>query len=161
MKIREAQPENYDKIDALLLAAFQGSTGEARLIRLLRDNRKELHEWVMLKGKRVLAYIAFSPAYEDKKHIGYHLAPMAVAPSWQNLGLGSELITFTLRQEPLKESALFVLGNPAYYGRFGFKPCRRPICPFAPSNEHFLAMRSPEETEFTIGYEPEFKQVFS
>jgi len=71
--------------------------------------------------------------------------------------VGSELLTFALRQEPIKSQPLFVLGEPNYYQRFGFEPCRLPICPFDKNNAHFLSLRNDTATSFIVGYEPEFQ----
>jgi putative acetyltransferase len=81
---------------------------------------------------------------------------MAVAPEHQKQGVGSELLKFALRQEPIKSQPLFVLGHPGYYKRFGFEPCRFPLCPFDKNNNHFLCMRNRTATSYVVGYEPEF-----
>ncbi|HEY5975288.1 MAG TPA: GNAT family N-acetyltransferase, partial [Geobacteraceae bacterium] len=90
---------------------------------------------------------------------GLHLAPMAVAPDFQRQGVGSELLRFALRQEAIKSQPLFVLGEPGYYKRFGFEPCRAPICPFDKNNAHFLSMGNSANSYFIVGYEPEFTPV--
>jgi putative acetyltransferase len=82
---------------------------------------------------------------------------MAVAPDFQKQGVGSELLRFALRQEPIKDQPLFVLGEPGYYKRFGFEPCSLPVCPFDKNNFHFLSIRNDTTTPFIVGYEPEFK----
>ena len=84
---------------------------------------------------------------------------MAVTPEFQRQGVGAELLRFALRQEAIKSQPLFVLGEPAYYTRFGFEPCRLPICPFDKNNAHFLSMRTTAVTDFTVGYEPDFTSV--
>ena len=59
------------------------------------------------------------------------LGPMAVALRFQRLGLGSGLVRAGL--EPPKDRGVervFVLGDPAWYGRFGFAPERRAKPPF-------------------------------
>ncbi len=81
---------------------------------------------------------------------------MAVAPEFQGRGVGLELLRFALRQEAISSRTLFVLGEPAYYSRFGFEPCSTPICPFDKNNEHFLGMRNTATDSFVVGYEPEF-----
>jgi len=82
---------------------------------------------------------------------------MAVTPEFQRQGVGSELLRFALRQEPIKNRTLFVLGEPGYYKKFGFEPCNLPICPFDNDNAHFLSIRNETITRFIVGYEPEFK----
>ena len=49
------------------------------------------------------------------------LAPLAVLPEWQRRGIGAWLVELgleTLRGQGVPAAA--VLGDPAYYGRFGF-----------------------------------------
>ena len=51
------------------------------------------------------------------------LASLAVAPAAQGQGAGSALVRAGLEASlALGWQAVFLLGNPAYYGRFGFVP---------------------------------------
>jgi putative acetyltransferase len=51
------------------------------------------------------------------------VAPLAVLPSHQGRGLGSSLMTELLeRAETAGHPLVVLLGNPAYYSRFGFEP---------------------------------------
>jgi putative acetyltransferase len=156
MKIQKATIEHRPKVYALLQRAFPGSDYEAGLVQKLHENGRTVHEWVCIHVNKAIAYIAFSNAYHGKDICGLHLAPMAVAPDFQQQGVGSELLRFALRQEEIKGQPLFVLGEPGYYQRFGFEPCSLPICPFDTGNAHFLSMRNTVTTSFTVGYEPEF-----
>ena len=157
MKIQKLTQEHRAKAYALLRNAFPKSGYEARLVEMLHQNNKPIHEWVCIHTGKAIAYIAFSNAYQGRNICGLHLAPMAVNPDFQRQGVGSELLRFALRQEVIKSQPLFVLGEPAYYIRFGFERCKDPICPYDKNNAHFLSMRNPGTTSFTIGYEPEFK----
>ena len=159
MKIQIVTEEHRAKVYGLLRSAFPDSAYEADLVRNLHEAGRPLHEWVCLRTNRVIAYIAFSHAYEGNEVCGLHLAPMAVAPDFQKQGVGSELLRFALRQEPIKSRTLFVLGEPGYYSKFGFEPCSSPRCPFNPDNSHFLCMRNSTAAKFVVGYEPEFKPV--
>lgn len=156
MKIQKVTMETRPKVYALLQRTFPGSEYEAALVKKLHENDRTMHEWVCIHTNKVIACIAFTNAYHGSATCGLHLAPMAVAPDFQKQGVGSELLRFALRQEVIKSETLFVLGEPAYYQRFGFEPCRLPICPFDSGNAHFLAMRNSVETSFVVGYEPEF-----
>ena len=156
MKIQKVKKEHHAKVYALLRRAFPGSEYEAGLVQKFHENSRTVHEWVCIHTGKAIAYIAFSNAYHGKDICGLHLAPMAVAPDFQKQGVGSELLAFALRQEPIKNRPLFVLGEPGYYKRFGFEPCHLPICPFDKDNSHFLCMRNDTTTRFTVGYEPEF-----
>ena len=51
------------------------------------------------------------------------VAPLAVAPSHQGTGVGSALMTELLRRaETARFPLIVLLGDPGYYGRFGFEP---------------------------------------
>ncbi len=159
MKIQTVTEEIRAKVYALLRRAFPGSEHEADLVQALHAQDKIPYEWVAIHTNKVIAYVAFSQAYHGREVCGLHLAPMAVAPDFQKQGVGSELLHFALRQEPIKNQTLYVLGKPGFYRRFGFVPCSQPICPFAKNNAHFLCLRNAAGSSFTVGYELEFKTV--
>ncbi|MFF2544918.1 GNAT family N-acetyltransferase [Kitasatospora sp. NPDC058063] len=54
------------------------------------------------------------------------LAPVAVAPEWQRRGVGELVVRAVLAAaEEAGEKLVVVLGDPEYYGRFGFAPAGR------------------------------------
>lgn len=60
------------------------------------------------------------------------LAPLAVAPRAQRSGIGSALIAEGLtRLKDRGVAQVFVLGDPGYYGRFGFLPETHVAPPYA------------------------------
>ncbi|MEZ4484536.1 MAG: N-acetyltransferase [Syntrophotaleaceae bacterium] len=156
MKIQKVTEESRAKVYALLRRAFPGSSYEAELVQALHARDKVAHEWVAIHTNKVIAYLAFSRAYHGSEVCGLHLAPMAVGPDFQRQGVGSELLRFALRQEPIKSQPLYVLGKPGFYKRFGFEPCTQPLCPFDKNNAHFLSLRNEGSSPFVVGYEPEF-----
>jgi len=50
------------------------------------------------------------------------MGPVCVRPELQSRGIGAALIRETLSRAAGKTSAVIIYGNPAYYGRFGFRP---------------------------------------
>lgn len=156
MKIRRVTPEIYPKALGLLKQTFPKSNYEISLVEKLHNGSKEIDEWVCIHINKVIAYIAFTNAYNGKDVCGLHLAPVAVKPEYQRQGIGSELIAFALRQEKIKNNTLFVLGNPEYYKKFGFTKCQNPVCSFANKKRHFLSIRNEFTESFTVGYEREF-----
>lgn len=158
MKIRKVTPDHFGKVAALLRQAFPGGNSEVKLVEALRNNNRLTHEWMALHTNRVIAYLAFSNAYDGTAVIGLHLAPLAVKPEFQGQGVGSELMRFALRQKEIKEWTVFVLGEEGFYRQFGFERCQTPLCPFDSNNAHFLSLRNAATTSFVVGYEPEFGQ---
>ena len=69
------------------------------------------------------------------------LAPVAVLPLFQRKGIGSELIHAGIeRCKERRMAAVIVLGDPRYYGRFGFTSTLTATLkgPFA--GEHWMAL---------------------
>ncbi len=141
---------------ALLRQTFSGRKYEVQLFENLHKKERSLYEWVCIHRNKVIAYIAYSNAFNGKEVCGLHLALLAVTKNMQNQGIGSELIRFSLRQKEIMEKTLFVLGNPVFYMKFGFEKCATPLCPLDKNNEHFLSLRNNASKQFVIGYEPEF-----
>lgn len=156
MKIQKLAAENRPKVYALLQCAFPESAYKTGLVKNLHDHGRPLSEWICLHTNKVIAYIAFANAYHGKEVCGLHLATLAVSPDFAVLDAGSELLRYALRQEEIKSQPLFVMGEAGYYSRFGFEPCRLPICPFGRNNANFLSLHNTIDTFFTVGYEPEF-----
>ena len=60
------------------------------------------------------------------------LGPLAVAPAWQRQGIGGALVRAGLQREKAGGAVrVFVLGDPAYYRRFGFQPDDRVAPPYS------------------------------
>lgn len=68
------------------------------------------------------------------------LAPVAVLPEWQRRGVGKALIASALEGARHGGFAtVFVLGNPDYYGRFGFTASAATRFPCVYSVPYFMA----------------------
>ncbi|WP_419239129.1 GNAT family N-acetyltransferase [Photobacterium leiognathi subsp. mandapamensis] len=70
----------------------------------------------------------------------YGLGPVSVLPDQQNKGIGKALINQGLAQLKVRGAEGFVLlGEPEYYGRFGFKALPELTLTGVPA-EYFLAL---------------------
>lgn len=118
---REAEGD-ADGIRRVHSAAFETPL-ESRLVDLLRERGRLRLSIVVLADEKIIGHIAYSPVTVDGVEIGWGLAPFAVAPGHQGRGAGSRLIRESLAACRGAEIPLVVvLGEPAYYGRFGFRP---------------------------------------
>ncbi len=158
MIIRPATLQDLPEVKRLLDAAFAPSLYESTLVELIMTGAEIHHGWVALLDSQIAGFILYSVATNETHPIGWHLAPLAVLPEAQRQGIGSALVAHSLQSPPLKEEPVFVLGDPAYYERFGFSPFKTPTCPYDPGNEHFRALRWQETaTPFTVGYTSAFQ----
>lgn len=141
--IRQERPEDADAIREILVAAF-GREAEARLVDRLRASGKIACALVAEEKDRVLGHVVFSTiAAGENQAPAVALAPLAVMPAFQRLGIGSALASAgleRLRQE--KGQRVLVLGDPGYYTRFGFVPASRfgLKCPFPAPEDAFMAI---------------------
>ncbi|MCG6872305.1 MAG: N-acetyltransferase [Gammaproteobacteria bacterium] len=124
MRVRPETPGDKDAIVAVNQAAF-GSTAEARLVDLVRDQVRPIISLVAEDNDEIVGHILFSPVHlsgnPQLRLMG--LAPMAVTPDHQRQGIGSLLVRAGLQAcRELGTGAVVVLGHPAYYPRFGFVP---------------------------------------
>lgn len=120
--IRIEQDEDHAEISRLHEAAF-GRHFEARLVETLRRNARPYLGLVAIAPDGLLGHLLFTPvrcaAQPDARLLG--LAPMAVKPEFQKQGIGTRLIRGGLSAaRDTGARAAVVLGDPAYYGRFGF-----------------------------------------
>jgi putative acetyltransferase len=126
--IRQERPEDIAAIREVHELAF-GRTAEADLVDALRAHRKVTLSLVALEDGRLVGHILFSPVTIDSGHRSFPavgLAPMAVLPTRQGCGIGSQLATTGLLEcRNAGYDCVVVVGHPAYYSRFGFVPASR------------------------------------
>ena len=127
MNIRPEVPADATTIANITAAAFEGhphSTGiEVAIINGLRSSNALTISLVAEFAGRVIGHIAFSPVTISSGTSGWFgLGPVSVEPSSQGQGVGSALIReglSTLRKAGAAGCVL--VGEPAYYERFGFR----------------------------------------
>jgi putative acetyltransferase len=128
MDIRLAQETDLNSILEVIETAFSDEENEV-ILNLVRELHQEtispsIKSLVAEVDNQVIGYVSFSPIFlkSDSSIVGYILAPLAVSPEHQKQGVGSNLIKSGI-DILTKEGAgvLLVYGDPAYYGRFGFK----------------------------------------
>jgi putative acetyltransferase len=122
-EIRPERPPDYSRVDQIHRAAF-GQDGEARLVESLRKRASPHLSLVAEIGDELVGHVMFSPVsiegVGDPPPIA-GLAPLAVSPEAQGQGAGSALVRAGLSDcDSIGWQAVFLLGDPAYYSRFGF-----------------------------------------
>lgn len=126
MHIRPETPADWKTIYRLTKTAFapmpfsQGDEAEC-LARLRNDGDLTL-SLVATEGHRIVGHVAFSPVlFNDAFRGWYGLGPISVWPDLQRRGIGRALILRGLEELKRKDALGCVLiGDPNYYGQFGF-----------------------------------------
>ena len=116
--IRQATPEDAGAIWALHHAVFSRPDEAALVDRLAEDGAIVLSLVAELDGQ-VIGNAVWSRMLAPADTLG--LGPVAVAEEWRRQGIAARLIAEGLgRAEREGWRAVFALGDPAYYVRFGF-----------------------------------------
>ena len=125
--IRPERDEDAAAVRRVHETAFP-TAAEANLVDRLRANGKAVIALVAEDGASIVGHILFSPVALEPLAgtVGLGLAPVAVMPDHEKHGLGRRLIQNGLA-ECHKWGAGFVvvIGDPPYYGRFGFEPAEK------------------------------------
>jgi putative acetyltransferase len=136
VRIREANVSDAQDIRDVHLVAF-GDEGpvvaDLALALIADETAKPILVLVAESEKGVVGCIVFSSVHIPGSESGplYILAPLAVAPEMQRMGVGRQLIQsgLTILRERGAE-LVFVLGNPRYYGKFGFSTGHKVRAPY-------------------------------
>jgi putative acetyltransferase len=146
VNIRQEEPRDHQRVLEINRIAFQGGA-EAQLVARLRDRAPRIISMVAVDGGAdVVGHILFSPVTISdgaKAWSAMALGPMAVAPQCQRRGVGSALVRAGLEAcSAAAEQAVFVLGHPWFYPRFGFVPASRYgiRCTFPAPDEAFMVV---------------------
>lgn len=127
MIIRGETPSDIQAIGELTEAAFQtlaiSRHTEQFIIKALRAAGALTISLVAEDEGRVVGHVAFSPvSISDGSRDWYGLGPVSVWPELHRQGIGSALIREGLaRLKKLGARGCALVGDPAYYRRFGFK----------------------------------------
>ena len=169
--IRPEEHSNYAAIRKINELAFK-NPAEGRLVDALRARPDYIRglSLVAQLEKQIVGHILFSPikilSPEGKELSALALAPMAVLPDYQNLGIGTQLVRNGLeRCERMGYNTVVVLGHPTYYPKFGFERASNYgiYCPFEVPDEAFMVW-SPDasllkKVQGTVVYPEEFNEV--
>ncbi|SAK50354.1 GNAT family N-acetyltransferase [Caballeronia ptereochthonis] len=127
MTIRDEHAEDIDTITRLTTAAFEreehSSHTEQFIVNALRRGKQLTVSLVAVENNEITGHVAVSPVTVSSGAPGWFgLGPISVWPDRQGQGIGSALMKAALSElQRLGGVGCVVLGDPGYYGRFGFK----------------------------------------
>ena len=145
LRIREETPADQAAIHALTEAAFRNaphtSHTEQWIVDALRKAGALAISLIAEDEDGIVGHVAVSPvALSDGSTGWFGLGPISVAPERQKQGIGAMLTKLALDTLCARGAAgCVVLGDPAYYARFGFMPEPTLVLPGVPA-EYFQAM---------------------
>lgn len=166
LHVRLEQPAEAPLIEILHQNAF-GQQTEADVVARLRAANALAISLVAVVGGRLVGHVAFSPVTSAAgAACGLGLGPLAIDADHRRRGIGARLVQAGLERARVDGwPAAFVLGEPAYYRRFGFKPAasRGLHCKWPGMADYFLMLElGPDGLAGTSGlvqYHPAFDAV--
>ncbi len=143
LTIRHETASDREAVFRVESQAF-GRDVEARLVDALRDAGKVLLSLVAEDDGEIVGHVLFSPMTIDSvsvQHAAVCLGPLAVAPAHQRRGVGGHLLEAGLAElRDAGHDAVFLLGHPTYYPRFGFRPAREFDVHYEDDRDAFMAI---------------------
>ena len=129
MLVRREGPEDVAAVRAVVGAAFPTPDGAAEPVEVgLLDALRADPGWlgrfslVACVADKVVGHVVATRGDVDG-HPALGLGPIAVRPDRQGRGVGTALVHAVLGAAEARDEVLVaLLGEPAYYGRFGFRP---------------------------------------
>lgn len=161
--IRDEQPGDAVAIEAVTRAAFAAvpysEQTEAAIVAALRAAGALSVSLVAVADGVVVGHVAFSPVSIDGDDApAWHgVGPLSVQPERQRRGIGSALMRAGLaRLRAAGAAGCVVLGDPAYYERFGFRPGPSLVYPEAPAEYFRVLAFGPDPPSGVVAYHPGF-----
>ncbi|MFY0611182.1 MAG: N-acetyltransferase [Hyphomicrobiaceae bacterium] len=132
VQIRACHGADLNALEGLYPAAFPDED-LLPLLRALFDEKDEVASFVAISDGALVGHCAVTRCrLEECGQMVGLLGPVAVAPAFQRQGIGTAIIEEALDHMKISGAMqVHVLGDPAYYGRFGFAPDRNVKAPYA------------------------------
>ena len=120
MIIQDEEEADRSAIREVVTAAF-GQSEEADLVDWLRADGDSVISLVAVDEGEIVGHVLFSRMKSALRALG--MAPVSVLPGRQGSGIGSQLVRAGLERAAEEGwQAVFVVGEPDFYRRFGFDP---------------------------------------
>jgi putative acetyltransferase len=147
--IRDESPQDWKAVYQVISSAFLNSA-EAELVQELREAGDSVISLVAEEDGQIVGHVLLSKM--DAPFPALALAPVSVIPTRQRCGIGSALIKRAVNRARSEGwTAIFVLGDPSYYERFGFD--RQAAAGFTSSyaGHHFMVLKLSPSLPATVG----------
>ncbi len=162
MMIRSERTGDAVAIEAVTVVAFKDAPHTAHteqfIVRALREAGALSVSLVAEDAGVIVGHVALSPVvFSGGEPDWYGLGPISVAPAVQGRGIGTQLMQAALGAlHDIGAAGCVVLGDPGYYGRFGFVADPALVLPDVPP-AYFQALPLNGTVPVgTISYHPAF-----
>ncbi|MFE7064322.1 GNAT family N-acetyltransferase [Sutcliffiella sp. NPDC057660] len=169
--VRQEIPSDYPSTERVIQKAFANvevsdKTEHDMVARLRRSEAFVPELSLVAEDEEIVGHILLTKVKIKKEEYSTEslaLAPVSVLPEYQNKGVGTRLMSEALKVA--KESgfqSVIVLGHPAYYPKFGFKPASLwgIKAPFEVPDEVFMALELKENALDGVSGVVEYPRAF-
>lgn len=145
MIVRPETQLDAQAIERVTVEAFRNASHtshtEQFIVRELRRSNALSVSMVAEADGEIIGHVAVSPVHiGDGAERWFGLGPISVLPGHQGKGVGTQLMEAALQKlRASSAQGCVVLGDPRYYGRFGFKPLAGLVLPGVPA-EYFQGL---------------------
>jgi len=135
IELRLEEEKDYFIVENITREAFWNhhvpGCDEHLLIHNLRKTNEFIKEldFVAIKNNKIIGNIVYVKAKiinNDMEYTVLTFGPISVLPEYQNNGIGSKLINYTVKlSKEMGYKGIIIYGDPEYYKRFGFKESKQ------------------------------------
>lgn len=162
LTIRTEAASDADEISRVTKAAFadcpHGNHTEQFIVTALRKAHALSVSLVAEVAGKVVGHVALSPVTVSDGTAGwYGLGPISVLPELQRRGIGLSLMREALAAlKALDARGCILVGDPAYYERFGFRPLPESLIDGVPAPYVLLLPLAPGSLTGRVTFHPAF-----
>ncbi|MGR3741197.1 GNAT family N-acetyltransferase [Companilactobacillus sp. DQM5] len=168
MIIKMTQIDEYVQTQELVKSAFENAEHSGDEYILIQNLRKETNyipelDLVAVENKEIIGHVMLTPIKIGTYKKGLCLAPLSVKSSFQKRGIGKELINYSENKAlKLGYTAIHILGDPKFYGKFGYEPASKfNIRPSYSVNEKYFMIKELKKNALqNISGEIEYQKSF-
>ena len=128
--VRKETPDDFQQVARVIEMAFRRKNEAVTVDRLRHNANYRAHLSLVAEYRgNVIGHILFFPVKIRTNNAimaSLALAPLAISPEFQKMGIGTRLVQEGLRRaRELGYTSVIVFGHPEYYAKFGFISARR------------------------------------
>jgi putative acetyltransferase len=163
--IRPESIDDHVAIHKLTEMAFRdavhSSHTEHHIVDALRERGELSMSLVAEDAGLLVGHVALSPvSVQDGSQGWFGLGPISVLPQQQGRGVGTALMRAAIEALRRKGArGCVLLGEPAYYGRFGFRAVPGLVLPGVPAAYFQALCLQPPMAQGEVRYSPAFDAV--